>query len=64
MAQPVAKEELHRLIDTLPDEPTWEDVQYLVYVRAQVDEGRRSAREEPTVTTEELLAEYGLTLNE
>lgn len=64
MAQTVAKEELHRLIDSLPEDPTWDEVRYLLHVRAEIEEGRRSAREEPPVTTEELLAEYGLTLDE
>lgn len=64
MALTVAKEELHRLIESLPDEPTWEEVRYLLYVRAQIEEGRRSAREEPTASTEELLAEFGLSLDE
>lgn len=60
MAQTVAKEELHRLIDTLPDEPTWEDVKYLVYFRAQVDAGRESAQKGSTTTTNEIRAKYGL----
>ena len=64
MSQTVAKEELHRLIDSLPDEPTWDEVRYVVFVRTQIEEGQRSAREEATLTTEELLAEFGLTPDE
>ena len=64
MAQPIAKEELQRLIDNPPDGASLEDMQYVLYIRAQIEEGRRSAREEPTVSTDDLLAEFGLTLDE
>lgn len=60
MAQPILKEELLRLVESLPEDATWEDLKYLVYVREQVEAGRRSAREEPTVTTEEVRARLGL----
>ena len=40
-----AKEEIHRLIDTLPDDATWEDVQYSIYVRERIERGRRENAE-------------------
>lgn len=60
MAQPLVKEEIHRLIDSLPDEATWEDLKYAIYVREQVVAGRQSAREEPLLTTKEVFEEFGL----
>ncbi len=60
MAQPLVKEEIHRLIDSLPDEATWEDLKYAIYVREQVVAGRQSAREEPLLTTKEVFDEFGL----
>jgi hypothetical protein len=60
MAQPLVKEEIHRLIDSLPDEATWEDLKYAIYVREQVVAGRQSAREEPLLTTKEAFEEFGL----
>ena len=42
-----AKEEIRRLIDTLPDDATWpdeatgEDVQHSIYVRERIERGRR-----------------------
>ena len=33
------KEEAHRLIDTLPDEATWDDLMYRLYVRQSVEQG-------------------------
>ncbi|MEO8541448.1 MAG: hypothetical protein ABI577_17020 [bacterium] len=59
MAEPVTKDELHRLIDSLPEGATWDDIKYIVYVRAEIEDGRRSAREEPTFSTEEVLEEFG-----
>ncbi|MGH9557882.1 MAG: hypothetical protein ACRD30_01485 [Bryobacteraceae bacterium] len=42
---PSAKEEIRRLLDTLPDDATWEDLQYSIYVRERIDRGRREADE-------------------
>jgi hypothetical protein len=36
-----AKEEIRRLIDILPDDATWEDVQHSIYVRERIERGRR-----------------------
>ena len=38
-----AKEEIRRMLDALPDDATWEDVQYSIYVRECIDRGRREA---------------------
>jgi hypothetical protein len=60
MAQPIVKEEMLRLVESLPDDATWEDLKYLIYVREQVEAGRKSAREDPTFTVNEVRAEHGL----
>ncbi|MSV34324.1 MAG: hypothetical protein EXQ47_01825 [Bryobacterales bacterium] len=49
-----AKEEFRRLIDTLPDDATWEDVQYSIYVRERIERGRREASEGKTVDQGEI----------
>ena len=48
-----AKEEVRRILDSLPDDATLEDIQYLIYVRQaiaagvrDVDEGRVASQEE------------------
>jgi hypothetical protein len=41
MATP--KEEIRKMLDTLPDDATWEDVQYSIYIRERVERGRREA---------------------
>ena len=38
-----AKEEMRRLIDALPDDANWEDVQYSIYVRQRIERGETEA---------------------
>ena len=37
------KDEIRRMIEGLPDDATWEDVQYSIYVRERIERGRREA---------------------
>lgn len=39
------KEEIRKILDTLPDDATWEDVQYSIYVRERVERGKTEAAE-------------------
>jgi hypothetical protein len=49
-----AKEAIQRLIATPPDDATWEDVQYSIYVRERIERGRREANEGKTVDQNEI----------
>jgi hypothetical protein len=49
-----AKEEIRKLLDTLPDDATWVDVQYSIYVRERVERGRREAEQAGLVDQEEI----------
>jgi predicted transcriptional regulator len=40
-----AKEEIRRMIETLPNNVTWEEVQYSIDVRERIEPGRREAAE-------------------
>lgn len=40
-----AKEDIRKMLETLPDDATWEDVQHSIYVRERVERGRREAEE-------------------
>ena len=51
---PTAKEELRRMIDTLPDDVTWEDVQYSIYVRERIERGRLEADEGKIASEKEI----------
>jgi len=37
------KDEIRRMIEGLPDDATWEDVQYSIYVRERIERGRSEA---------------------
>ncbi len=49
-----AKEELRKMLDSLPDEANWEDIQYSIYVRERIERGRREADEGKTIDQEEI----------
>ena len=49
-----AKEEIRKMLDTLPDDITWEDVQYSIYVRERVERGRREVDEEKLLDEHEV----------
>ena len=60
MTQPLVKEEIHKLVDSLPEGATMEDLQYLLYVRSEVEAGRRSAREGVGASVNDVRKKYGL----
>lgn len=37
------KEEIRRMVESLPEDATWEDLQYSIYVRERIERGRREA---------------------
>jgi hypothetical protein len=49
-----AKEEIRRILETLPDDATWEDVQYSIYVRERVERGQREAEENKLIEQHEV----------
>ena len=49
-----AKEEIRRMLDNLPDDATWEDLQYSIYVRERIDRGRREADQEKLLDQDEV----------
>jgi hypothetical protein len=49
-----AKEEMRKMVDALPDDANWEDVQYSIYVRERVERGRREADEEKLLDQDEI----------
>jgi predicted transcriptional regulator len=48
------KEEVRRLLDLLPDEASYEDIQYEIYVRQAVDRGIEAADRGELVEQEEI----------
>lgn len=48
------KEEARELIDSLPDQATWDDLMYTFYIRQKVDAGLKAADEGDVVSHEEV----------
>ena len=60
MSTSTVKEEARRLVDRLPDDATWEDIQYEVYVRQAIEAGLKDSREGRTVPLDEARRRLGL----
>ena len=60
MTQTTIKEEARRLVERLPEDATWEDLQYEIYFRQAVEAGLRDSREGRTVPLEEARRRFGL----
>jgi predicted transcriptional regulator len=60
MPEPTVKDEARRLIDRLPDDASWEDIQYEIYVRQAIEAGMKDSREGRTVSLEEARKRFGL----
>lgn len=60
MTGETVKDEARRLVDRLPDDATWEDIQYQIYFRQAVEAGLKDSREGRVVTQEEARQRFGL----
>jgi predicted transcriptional regulator len=54
------KSAARQLVDSLPDDATWDDVMYRVYVRQAIDAGRQDAAEGRLVDVSEVRRQFGL----
>ena len=54
------KSQAHRLIETLPDNATWDDIMYRVYVRQSIDSGIEDADAGRVVDVAEVRRRFGL----
>jgi predicted transcriptional regulator len=54
MARSVPKEEVRRLLDKLPDEASYEDIQYHIYVQQKIDKGLEASERGDFVPDEEI----------
>jgi hypothetical protein len=55
------KTEAHQLVDQLPDDATWDDLIYKIYVRQAIDAGLKDSREGRTIPVSEVRQRLGLT---
>ncbi|HLP91415.1 MAG TPA: hypothetical protein VK184_22885 [Nostocaceae cyanobacterium] len=54
------KEEARRLIDNLPDNFTWDDLIYEIYVRQAIEAGLNDSKAGKVFSIEEVKAKFGL----
>jgi hypothetical protein len=54
------KKEALKIIERLPDDATWEDLQYEIYVRQSIEAGLKDSREGRAVSLEEARRRFGL----
>ncbi len=52
------KEDALRLVQQLPANATWEDLQYEIYVRQAIESGLRDSREGRTVPADEVRGQF------
>ena len=49
-----AKEEVRRMLEQIPDDATFEDIQYHIYVREKIDRGLKDVEEGRLLSQEEV----------
>jgi len=49
-----AKEEVRKILDQLPDNSTFEDIQYHIYVREKIERGLKDAQSGRVLSQEEV----------
>jgi predicted transcriptional regulator len=54
-----AKDEAIKLITRLPEEVSWDDIMYRIYVKRKIEEGVKAADEGRTVFHEEVKELFG-----
>lgn len=54
------KDEARRIIDQLPDNATWEDLMYRIYVRQSIEAGLKDAEEGRVESVEDVRRSFGL----
>ena len=60
MTNATVKEEARKLVERLPDDATWEVLQYEIYLRQAVESGLKDSREARVVPLEEARRRLGL----
>ena len=60
MSTASVKTEARRLVEQLPEDATWDDLMYEIYVRQAVEMGLQDSSDGRTVTVEEVRRRLGL----
>lgn len=59
MPRPVPKEEVRRLLDTLPESASYEDIHYHIYVQQKIDEGLAASERGDFIEDDEIERRIG-----
>jgi len=54
MARAVPKEEVRRLLETLPDEASYEDIQYHIFIQQKIDKGLEASESGDFISDDEI----------
>ena len=54
------KQEAHRLVENLPENATWDDLMYEIYVRQAIEAGLADSEAERTMDVKEVRRRFGL----
>lgn len=54
MSRVAPKEEVRRLLDSLPDEASYEDIHYHIYVQQKIDRGLAAAERGDFISDDEI----------
>jgi predicted transcriptional regulator len=54
------KQEARRLVDNLPENATWDDLMYEIYVRQAIETGLADSEAGRTLDVKEVRAKFGL----
>lgn len=54
------KDEAHRLVENLPDDASWDDLMYEIYVRQAIERGLADSEAGRTKSMEDVRARFGL----
>ena len=53
MSKATAKEEMKKMLESLPEDCTWEDIQYHIYVREKIERGMAAVDAGDIISQEE-----------
>lgn len=60
MKKTIDKQQAHSMIDQLPEDATWDDLMYQIYVRESIEKGLEDAEAGKLTSVQDVRKEYGL----
>ncbi|MBI3582912.1 MAG: hypothetical protein HY096_03045 [Nitrospinae bacterium] len=60
MTASLEKEEAHKLVDRMPENATWDDLMYEIYVREAIEQGMADSMAGRTKEVKDIRLKYGL----